>query len=91
MGIIVKQDASPDGILQHETDDPSAASHLLAPVAAFGGDGTTPDCPRSSTDTLRSLDISLHIPKVVAPMDAEDSPWGGKEGPRSMLASPMAH
>ena len=33
--------------------------------------------PRCSTDTLFDLDISSNIPKVLLPMDTEDSPWGG--------------
>ena len=33
--------------------------------------------PRCSTDTLFDLDISSNIPKILLPMDAEDSPWGG--------------
>ena len=32
--------------------------------------------PQWSTTTLKSLDITLNIPSVIA-MDAEDSPWGG--------------
>lgn len=36
------------------------------------------DAPRCSTDTLRSLDITHNIPRIICPlMDAEDSPWGG--------------
>ena len=34
--------------------------------------------PRSSIETLCSLDISDNIPQIVFPMDAEDSPWGGR-------------
>lgn len=30
-----------------------------------------------TTDTLYNLDISSNIPKILLPMDAEDSPWGG--------------
>ncbi|KAL9128104.1 MAG: hypothetical protein Q9217_003157 [Psora testacea] len=46
-------------------------------LAPFGIGVTTADkVPRSSTDTLRSLDISHNIPRAVLPMDAEDSPWG---------------
>lgn len=52
-------------------DDPSSS------LAPFGQDSTTPDMPRCSTDTLRSLDISHNIPNIVLSMDAEDSPWGG--------------
>ncbi len=33
--------------------------------------------PRCSTDTLFNFDISSNIPKILLPMDAEDSPWGG--------------
>ena len=53
---------------------PVHASHTLAPT---GGDATADNRPRCSTETLRSLDISLNIPRIVFPMDAEDSPWGG--------------
>ena len=34
--------------------------------------------PRASIETLCSLDISENIPRSVLPMDAEDSPWGGR-------------
>ena len=35
--------------------------------------------PRCSTDTLRSLDITHNIPRIIyPPMDTEDSPWGGQ-------------
>ena len=34
--------------------------------------------PRCSTDTLFNFDISSNIPKILLPMDAEDSPWGGR-------------
>lgn len=35
--------------------------------------------PRCSTDTLRSLDITHNIPRIIYPlMDTEDSPWGGQ-------------
>ena len=47
--------------------------HFLALKADF------PREPRCSTDTLRSLDITQNIPRVLgSTMDAEDSPWGGK-------------
>ena len=32
---------------------------------------------RASTDSNKSLDISDNIPRILSPMDAEDSPWGG--------------
>ena len=32
---------------------------------------------RASTDSNKSLDISNNIPRILYPMDAEDSPWGG--------------
>ena len=35
-----------------------------------------PPSPQWSIATIKSLDISSNIPKIVA-MDAEDSPWGG--------------
>ncbi len=34
---------------------------------------------RSSTVTLKCLDISYNIPRIVLSMDAEDSPWGGTQ------------
>ena len=34
--------------------------------------------PSSSIETLRSLDISDNLPRLVASMDTEDSPWGGR-------------
>ena len=46
----------------------------LAPIST----GSADDFTRSSTDTLRSLDISQNIPIIILPMDAEDSPWGGR-------------
>ena len=33
--------------------------------------------PRASTETVRSLNIAENIPRIISPMDAEDSPWGG--------------
>lgn len=33
--------------------------------------------PQWSIATVRSLDISSHIPGIAVGMDAEDSPWGG--------------
>ena len=33
--------------------------------------------PQWSIATVRSLDISSHIPGIAVEMDAEDSPWGG--------------
>ena len=33
--------------------------------------------PQWSIATVRSLDISSHIPAIAVEMDAEDSPWGG--------------
>ena len=35
--------------------------------------------PRCSTDTLFNFDISSDIPRILVPMDAEDSPWGGMQ------------
>ena len=55
------------------------ASHLLAPA----NDATADSKPRGSTETIRSLDISHNIPRIIFPMDAEDSPWGGR--PMSFL------
>lgn len=37
-----------------------------------------PRCSTDTTDTLFNLDISSNISKILLPMDAEDSPWGGK-------------
>lgn len=37
-----------------------------------------PPSPQWSIATVKSLDISSHIPKIAVAMDAEDSPWGGK-------------
>ena len=34
--------------------------------------------PQWSITSIKSLDISENIPKVVKKMDAEDSPWGGQ-------------
>lgn len=41
--------------------------------------------PRASIETLCSLDISENIPRIVFPMDAEDSPWGGMCPKRRIL------
>ena len=32
---------------------------------------------RASIDSIKSLDVSNNIPRILSPMDAEDSPWGG--------------
>ena len=42
--------------------------------------GKAEDAPtiRCSTDTLFYFNISSDIAKVLVPMDAEDSPWGGR-------------
>lgn len=53
------------------TDASKFQTHL-GPATA-----TAADIPRGSTDTLRSLDITHNIPKVIVPMDSEESPWGG--------------
>jgi len=53
------------------TDASNFQTHL-GPATA-----TAADLPRGSTDTLRSLDITHNIPKVIVPMDSEESPWGG--------------
>ena len=47
--------------------------------------------PRASIETLCSLDISENIPRIVLPMDAEDSPWGGRWGswPWTLEGSPV--
>lgn len=44
------------------------------------------DETRCSTDTIRSLDISNNIPRIVFSMDAEDSPWGGMYSPKASHA-----
>lgn len=68
---------------EHENNAPGAPAEpsngrFLAPkVAADPPHVNGPAGPRASLDTLRSLDISHNIPKIVSPMDAEDSPWGG--------------
>ena len=55
----------------HEKSRPNL--RFLAPKADL------PRERRCSTDTLRSLDITHNIPRVLdLVMDAEDSPWGGK-------------
>lgn len=40
-------------------------------------DAPAPRCSTDTTDALFNLDISSNIPKILLPMDAEDSPWGG--------------
>ena len=57
-------------------------------TSGLDGDSHVPNHPRASTlrapspqwsiATVRSLDISSHIPGIAVEMDAEDSPWGGK-------------
>ena len=56
-------------------------------TSGLDGDSHVPNHPRASTlrapspqwsiATVRSLDISSHIPGTAFRMDAEDSPWGG--------------
>ena len=42
--------------------------------------GIAQDVPtRCSTDTLFNFDISTDIPRILIPMDTEDSPWGGMQ------------
>lgn len=60
-------------------DEPSEPSksengHSAAKLAA---DDEGPHPSRASLETLKSLDISDHIPKIISSMDTEDSPWGG--------------
>lgn len=47
------------------------------PSVGKAEDAPTPRCSTDTTDTLFNLDISSNIPKILFPMDAEDSPWGG--------------
>ena len=46
-------------------------------IPASVGKAEDAPTPRCSTDTLFNFDISSNIPKLLLPMDAEDSPWGG--------------
>lgn len=46
---------------------------FLAPSSAT----EEPSTLRASIDSIRSLDVSNNIPRILSPMDAEDSPWGG--------------
>ena len=61
--------------------EPSKRGSLAPPQVAPANDldsADEPAEPRASLETLCSLDISDNIPKIVEPMDAEDSPWGGR-------------
>ena len=77
---------------QHRGDrilaEPSKCGSLAPPHAGPTnndlGVADEPAEPRASIETLCSLDISDNIPKIVEPMDAEDSPWGGR---RQLLTS----
>lgn len=40
-----------------------------------------PPSPQWSIATVKSLDISSHIPRIAAAMEAEDSPWVGTFDP----------
>ena len=48
---------------------------FLAPSSASSTE--EPSTLRASIDSIRSLDVSNNIPRILSPMDAEDSPWGG--------------
>ena len=37
----------------------------------------TPRCSTDTNEALFNFDISSNIPKILLPMDTEDSPWGG--------------
>lgn len=47
------------------------------PSVGKAEDTPTPRCSTDTTDTLFDFDISSNIPKILFPMDTEDSPWGG--------------
>ncbi len=47
------------------------------PSVGKAEDASTPRCSTDTTDTLYNFDISSNIPKILFPMDTEDSPWGG--------------
>ena len=48
----------------------------LAPSTAIATEEQS-SAPRASIDSIKSLDVSNNIPRILSPMDAEDSPWGG--------------
>ena len=50
---------------------------LAQPSVGKAADFPTPRYSTDTTDTLFNFDISSNIPKIILPMDAEDSPWGG--------------
>lgn len=54
----------------------SNAGSAAEPSVGKAEDVPTPRCSTDTTDTLFNLDISSNIPKILSPMDAEDSPWG---------------
>ena len=49
------------------------------PARPHVGEAQDVPTPRCSTDTLFNFDISSDIPRILVPMDAEDSPWGGTQ------------
>lgn len=55
------------------------AKEMKVDAGGAGGaeDAPTPRSSTDTTDTLFNFDISSNIPKLLYPMDAEDSPWGG--------------
>lgn len=64
---------------------PSPQTSPASPVIPNSNPNREPAEPRASIETLCSLDISENIPKIVLPMDAEDSPWGGAYTDRNTL------
>ena len=59
---------------EHAADTSVEPRGILAPTA---DDHRLELVRRASTDSNKSLDISNNIPRILYPMDAEDSPWGG--------------
>jgi len=60
-----------------EESTPVEPSKRAPKPASAGNPLSEPAEPRASIETLCSLDISQNIPRIIFPMDAEDSPWGG--------------
>lgn len=68
-------------IMEHDKENTVLASdHAADPVDPRGILAPTAEdrhLERASIVSNRSLDISNNIPRILYPMDAEDSPWGG--------------
>lgn len=63
--------------MDHDVFKENMQVKIGAGIPAQPSVGKAERCSTDTTDTLFNLDISSNIPKILFPMDAEDSPWGG--------------